>query len=253
MLEVFVVGQIYAFLLIFARIGAGVMVLPGIGESYVSPRSRLLFALMASLVLTPVFQDNFSEVPGSPLTLFVVIITEIVTGLFMGLMSRIMIATMHVAGMIISYQSSLALATIFDNTQGGQTSVIGNYLTLTSVVLFFTLDLHHLMLQGLADSYTLIPPGQFLPFEDFSNHIAGLVQRIFTMGVQIAAPHIVIGLLFYTGAGVLSRLVPSMQVFFVMMPLQILFSFFLLAAIFTDIMFDYTRFVETELIGFLGQ
>ncbi len=251
MLEKFLVGEIFTFFLIFIRVGAGIMVLPGIGEIYVSPRIRLIFALMASLAMTPLLQPMMPAVPGSPLALGILILAETVVGLFIGLTIRIFVAAMHTTGMIISFQSSLAGAMIFDITQSGQSSAIGNMLSMTTFVLLFATDLHHVMLRALFDSYTLFAPGVFPPAADFANFSAALVMKVFSIAVQLASPLIAVGLLVYISAGVLSRLMPTMQVFFVIIPLQLLMNFFVFMAIFSSMMLWYISYFEDTLGGFL--
>src|SRR5690606_14571073 len=105
---------------------------------------------------------------------------------------------------------------------------IGLFLTIMAITALFTTDLHHIMLAAFADSYNLMVPGQFAPVEDMADYMAKMVSGAFIMGVKLAAPMIAMSLLIYLGAGLLSRLMPSMQVFFVLMPLQILLSFFIL-------------------------
>lgn len=252
MLQQFLTENIFAFLLIFTRIGAGMMVMPGIGESYIPARIRLLFALWISVLLVPMFQEYFADPPSSPLALTVLIVAEVLIGLSLGWVARYIIAAIHVAGMIISYQASLSLATLFDAGSNAQTTVIGNFMNISAIALFFMLGLHHLMIKGLVDSYTLFPPGVFPPVEDFANQAARMVSQIFKIGAQLAAPHIVLSLVLYLGAGIMARLMPNMQVFFVIMPLQIGAALFLLMAIWTDMMFSYLAFAETTLQGFLG-
>lgn len=251
LLEHFLVTELFAFLLIFTRIGTGIMTLPGFGEAYVPLRVRLHVAIMISVLLVPVFGDYMPDVPGSPLTLTVYVVAEVLVGLFIGFISRILITTMHFAGSIISYQSSLAMATIFDISQGGQSTVIGNFLTLSAVVLFFVMDLHHIMLSGLADSYSLFRPGEFPVMGDVAQHSMMMLSKTFAIALQLAAPHIVFALLYYLGSGVLARLMPTMHVFFVLMPTQILIAFFLLLAVATTLMVQYTSYVEESLRTFL--
>jgi len=253
LLEAFLVSELFAFLLIFSRVGAGIMLLPGIGEAYVSSRSRLVFALAVALVMVPMFSQFMPPVPSSPLALFVLLLAEILVGLFIGTLARFLISTMHIAGTIIAYQSSLALASIMDISQSGQSTIISNFLMITAIVMFFTLDLHHVMLMGLADSYTLFPPGEFPVVGDMAQHLMELFSRIFMMAVQLAAPHIVFALIFYLSSGVLSRLMPTMHVFFILMPGQIMLAFFLLLAMLTSIMVNYTGFAEETLRAFLEQ
>lgn len=250
-LEQFVVSQIFTFLLIFCRMGSGIMIMPGIGEAYVPPRVRLLFALMVSLLLTPVFEDQMPDVPGSPLSLTVMMIAEILVGVFLGFLARMMISVLHISGTVIAMQSSLAMASLFDATMASQSTVIGNLLTITAVMLFFSMDIHHIMLNGLADSYTLFIPGEFPVIEDMSNHLFQTMESLFTIALQLASPHIVFSLLFYLAAGILSRLMPAMQVFFVFMPAQLMAGIFLLMAIFTSLMVYYTNYVQDTLSAFM--
>ena len=252
MLEQFLVSQVFAFLLIFCRVGGGLMLLPGIAEAYVMPRARLGLALTIALVLTPALGAFMPPVPTSPLTLLALITAECLTGIFIGAISRILISTMHVAGMILAVQSGLASATLFDINQAGQGSAIGNLLGMVAVILLFALDLHHVMIRGLTDSYTLFQPGQFPPVGDFASMAATVMGRSFMVAVQFSAPMLVCGFIVYLAGGVLARLMPTMQVFFVIIPPQILISFFLLMSVLSGAMLWYMRYVEDTLIGFIA-
>lgn len=252
MLEQFLVTELFAFLMVFARLGSAMMLLPGIGESYVSARSRLLLAVMASLVMQPLAAPLMPEIPGSPLQLTVLLFAEITIGVFLGLLSRMLISAMHTAGMIIAFQSGLAAAMMFDPNAGTQGSPFGNLLSLAAVMLLFALNLHHVMIMGVADSYTLFAPGTYPPPGDFAQMAAGIISSIFAIALAFTAPHIVVGLLVYLGAGILSRLMPSMQVFFVIMPAQILASIFILMVTVSAGMLMYMQFFEDMLVGFLA-
>ena len=179
MFEQFLVTELFTFLLIFIRIGSGVMLMPGFGESYVSMRFRLILALMITLAMTPALAHFMPPVPTSPLSLTILILKEVIIGLFFGFMVRILISAMHIVGMIISYQSSLSAATMFDVTQAGQGSGIGNFLSVVVVVLLFATDMHHLILRGLYDSYSLFPVATTLPVGDMAEVISRLVGDIF--------------------------------------------------------------------------
>jgi len=251
-IESFLVAELFAFLIIFVRIGAGMMLLPGIGENYVSPRIRLPLALTVSLVLTPILQNTLPPVPTSPLALTIMVAGEMVVGLFFGFLARFLVAVMHTVGLIISYQSSLAAATMFDVSQATQGSVIGNFLSIIAVLLMFVTNMHHLMLQGLVDSYTIFVPGQMPPLGDMADSITRLVSDVFNVGVKLASPLIAAGLIFYLAAGVLARLMPNMQVFFVIIPIQIQISFWVLMTTLSGMLLWYLDFVEARLTSFLG-
>ncbi|MCI5049081.1 MAG: flagellar biosynthetic protein FliR [Rickettsiales bacterium] len=251
LLETFLIEELFAFLLIFTRVGAGIMTLPGFGENYVFSRFRLHTALAMSVLCVPLLQPYIPPVPTSPFSLLVLIVAEVLVGLFLGMLARLLMTTMHIAGSITAFMSSLSMATVFDPASGGQTTVISNFLTLTVVVLFFMMDMHHIMLNGLVDSYTLFIPGQFPVVGDMSNHAMQLLSKSFMVAVQLASPHIIFALMYYLASGVLVRLMPTMPVFFVLMPIQILTAFFLLLAVLTTYMIHYTSYVEAELRAFL--
>jgi flagellar biosynthetic protein FliR len=103
----------------------------------------------------------------------------------------------------------------------------------------FTTDLHHLLFAAMRDSYLMFKPGQMLPVGDFAQMMVGIVGGAFKVGLQLAAPFVVFGLIFNLGQGVLSRLMPQVQIFFVSMPANIYLGFVLLMLLLTPIMMWY--------------
>ncbi len=253
MLNQFIISQLFAFLLVFCRVGSAIMILPGFGEAYVPARMRLFLALMLSLVLTPVLIKTLPESPANTFGLLSLLGAEILAGLFLGGISRFIIAAIHMAGMIIAYQSSLASALTQDVTQAqAQGTSLGNLLGITSLVLLFSLNLHHVMLRGIADSYTLFLPGHIPDLGVFADHAAQSVNSAFRMAMQMAAPHVIVGLIIYLVSGIISKLMPNIQIFFIIMAPQLIISFFILMASISAIMLWYMEYFKTTLGGFLS-
>lgn len=251
MLSQLLTAEVFAFLLVFCRVGSAIMLLPGFGELYVAPRIRLMLALLMSLLLAPVI-SGLPEAPESLAVLLSLISGEVLTGLFLGGLSRLMLSAVQTAGGIIAYQSSLSSA-LTNNVSGfaGQDTSMGNLLGMTAVVLIFALDLHHIMLKSLADSYTLFTPGQFPLTEDIASYATQVVSRSFRIAMQLSAPHLVVGLTLYLGAGIIARLMPNLQVFFILMPIQLYVSFFVLMATVSAIMLWYMEHLQQSLGAFL--
>jgi len=247
LLDHFLLSQLFAFLLIFTRIGTAIMVFPAFGDTYVSSRVRLLFALALSVLLTPLLQRFIPDMPASPLGLGIMIVSESTIGLAIGLTVRIILSAMHVAGTIIAFQASLSSASLFDPNSGGQTTVVSNFLVLFTTIIFLELDFHHLLMQGLVTSYTLFPAGEPPLMGDISELTTRAAAEAFIMGTQLAAPHIAFGLIFYLGGGIMARLMPQMQVFYVMMSGQIIGAFFLLIAILSTMYYVYMDHVNEAL------
>jgi flagellar biosynthetic protein FliR len=252
MIENLLVSHIFTVLLVFSRVGTVVMLIPGIGEAYVSPVIRLLLALALSVMVSPMLTPYMPPVPGSPLELGVLLSAEVLTGAMIGGITRIMISTMHTTGMIIAAQSSLGAAMMFDINQASQGSSIGNLMSLSAVVLIFVTDMHHILLRGLFQSYDLFTPGIFPPVEDFANYVTQLVGRSFEIAVHLSAPHLLVGLVIYTAGGVMSRLMPTMQVFFIIIPAQLMLSFLVLMVTFTAMMTWFFNHLQTVLGGFVS-
>ncbi len=198
------------------------MLLPGIGEAYVAPRIRLLFALLLTVVIAPLLQDSMPALPASPIRMFVIIGSEIIIGIFIGSVARLMISALATAGTVMSVMGGFGFASLFNPLMPDQGAFTAVFLTLMGVLLIFATDTHHLMLMALVDSYAMFAPGVPPMFEDFSDAIARLVASSFRLGIQVASPFIVVGTIFYLGLGLLARLMPQFQVFFIGLPLQIL-------------------------------
>lgn len=219
-----------AYMLTFARIGTLVMLMPGLGERLVSPRLRLSLALLLALVLFPFTRTLLpGEAAGS--ALIGLLIGEIAVGLVMGLSVRMIVAALQTAGNIVAQELGLAFAMSVDPAMGGQQAAIGNFLNLLGVTLIFSGDLHHLAIAAIRDSYVLLPPGGPPLMGDAVTLAIGSVARGFSLGLRIAAPFIAFGILVNLGLGVLSRLMPQLQVFFLAMPATILAGMVVLVAV----------------------
>lgn len=220
-----------SFMLVFARIGAMVMLLPGFGEVNIPVRVRLGIALALTLIILPLHRNAYQISMTSMAPLLVLMVHEIVIGVVLGATARVTLSALQVAGSVIAQQLGLGFVTSVDPTQGQQGVLIGNFLTILGLTLLFATDMHHLIIAALNQSYVIFAPGELMP----SGDIASLATRAFTeafkIGVQLSAPFIVFGLVFNLGLGVLGRLMPQMQVYFVGVPLSILAGFLILAAI----------------------
>jgi len=224
------------FMLVFARIGAMMMLLPGFGEANVPVRLRLGIALMLTLIMLPLHRAAYYVDLSSMSAVIVLMVHEIIVGVVLGATARFTLAALSVAGSIIAQQVGLGFVTAVDPTQDQQSVIVANFLTILGIALIFATDTHYLVLAALSDSYTLFSPGELMP----SGDIAALATKTFTVafkiGVQLSAPFIIFGLVFNLGLGMLARMMPQMQVYFVGVPLSILAGFLLLGVVLVALM-----------------
>ena len=250
MLESVTISALFSLLLIFCRIGSCIMVLPGFKELYVPVRSRLLFSLAISFLLMPTLRSSLPAFPHSALVLAMLMLGEIIVGIFIGSVTTILVTAMDTLGLIVATQSGLGSALLFDPNQGTQGAIVGNFVGMMIVTLFFITDMHYVLLRGLQESYQIFLPGHIPDTGDMSSVITRIVGQTFEVSLKLAAPQIVIGLLIFLGGGILSRLMPAMQIFFLLMPIQILISFFIITITLSTGMLWYLGFFEDTLTDF---
>jgi flagellar biosynthesis protein FliR len=220
-----------AFMLIFARTGTMVMLLPGLGEQNISARLRLTIALILAAVLLPLHRDAYQIDTSALGPTIALLVEEIFIGAVLGLTARLTISALDVAGSVIAQQLGLGFVTAIDPTQGEQGAILGNFLTMLGITLFFATDMHYLVIAALNDSYSLFAPGEVPASGDIAALVTKTVSGAFRIGIQLSAPFLAFGLLFNLGLGVLSRLMPQMQVFFVALPASILIGFLFLVLV----------------------
>lgn len=237
------------FLLIFARLGALVMLMPALGEQAIPSRIRLAFALMLALVFYPMLSGRLPQGLADDLPrLLVAMVSELLVGLSFGLIARMLLSAAQTAGASIASAVGLGFAQTVDPSMGQQGAIVGSFISLTGMAMIFATDLHHVALAGIADSYTMFPPGEMLPVDDLRDAALTTAAESFRVGVQISAPFMVFGLIFNLGLGVLSKLMPQLQVYFLSMPISIFVGLVLVALLTTTMMGWYLGHVETGLM-----
>ena len=237
-----------AFLLVFARIGTMLMLLPGLGEVMLSRRVRLTMALVLAAVMLPLHRDAYQIDLRQIGPVLLLLGEELLIGALLGMTARLALSALQVTGTIVAQQLGLGFVTAVDPAEHNQQSVlIGNFLTILALALLFATNLHYLVIAALDDSYTLFRPGEVPLTGDMAALVTTTTAGAFRIGVQLSAPFLVFGLLFNLGLGLLSRLMPQMQVFFVGMPLSIMAGLLIFLAVIGAMMGTYLDGFETVL------
>lgn len=233
---------IITLMLVFARAGAIFLIMPGVGDMFVPARIRLFMALSFSFVLAPTASLALRQpieallMPetgeGNPFILMTLLVTEATLGLFIGLIGRFMIGSLNMAGTLIAQNMGLANAFIFNPSLASQGAVVGTFLSMAGISLILISNMHHVIFAALMKSYTLFPPNlptaAPFPTEGLYQAIVMLTAESFAIGLYLAMPFVVVGLLFNVGLGLLSRLMPQIQVFFIATPAQLMLGFIIL-------------------------
>ncbi|MGH7040960.1 MAG: flagellar biosynthetic protein FliR [Acetobacteraceae bacterium] len=219
----------FAFILVLARVGATVMLLPGLGEAEPPPMLRAGLAGGVTLLLLPLVQPLVPPMPAAFVPASAMVLAEVVTGLWLGWLARVLVLALPMAGQIVAYMIGMTNVLEPDSGLGTESTALGQLFSLAAVVGVLASGLWALPVAALAGSFRLIAPGALLPAGDSAAAAAAAVAGGFALALRLAAPFVLAAIVWQVASGVVARLIPRMQVYFLTMPAQILGGLLLLA------------------------
>ncbi len=252
MLDTLLPNEAFGFVLITVRLSIIFLVIPVLGDRSIPTRIRAGFAFMLALIAYPSVQGAFPAVPEGVGQLIMLVFQETLIGAMLGLAVRILMSATHTAGTIIAFQTGLAAAQSFDPSQGTQGALVAAFLNLIAITLILVTDLHHLMIMAIVHSYTNFPVGEAIPFASFATVATRSVADSFMLGFQLSTPFLVYGIVFNVGLGLIGRMIPGFQVFFVGLPMNIAVGFLLFAFLMGSMMTLFLDRFKDLLLGMLG-
>lgn len=244
-------GLLTIYLLVFSRVGAMIMLLPAIGDMGVPPRVRLSLAIAISLVLAPTVAHLYTNVPEAPAAFGLLIAQEATSGVVIGAIARLIMSSLQVAGYLIATQTGLAYAQTVDPTMGVQGAIVGTFFSLMGTVMIFATNMHHLAIGAIEGSYRMLPPGGSFPTGDLAELAIRYTSGAFLMGLELSAPFIVFGFVVTASVGLLARLMPQLQVFFISTPINILAGFLIMMLLIGSLMTMFLNFYGQQMAPLL--
>ena len=215
--------------LLFSRLAAVLMIAPGWGEQAAPPSLRLGLAVLVTATLAPTLIMSAPAMPTSFIMAIPMILSEVLIGIILGLGARIMMSALQVAGATAGLASGLSFAQQVDPIASQTAAIFSGFFSLMGVVLLMAAGLHRVMIEAAADSYKMFPPGAFPPIGDATEFMIEAVSSAFRLGIQIAAPVLIFSLVFNVALGLVSRLIPQVQVFMTAMPLSVMLGLAMIA------------------------
>ncbi len=219
----------FAFMLVLCRCGAAVMLLPGLGEEEPPAIVRAGLAIGLAVLLVPGLAPVMPHAPESFLRLAGMVMAELLAGGVLGWLARLLALALPVLGQVISLTTGLSSVLQQDPTLGAQSAVVGRLFNLMAPVLILSSGLYAWPLGALARSYVVFPAGGALPAGDLAQVAVHAVSASFSLALSLAAPFVLVSLVWQVAVGLLARLVPQIQVYFVALPGQVLGGLLLLA------------------------
>ena len=216
-------------LLIFLRIGALIFIAPVFNHNAIPNFAKLLLTFAIAYIVYFTVPDTVEYTADSGIVLLAFLgFKEVLTGLIIGFVLTFIFHAVNYAGMLIGFDMGLSMAQAFDPNTEAESNVVGQILVLFAVVIFILINGHHYIVRAIAASFKIIPLGFYTINESVLTLITKYSATIFVIGIKIASPLMVSFFLVHLAAGIISRVIPSMNVFFVLFPLKLGLGFLLL-------------------------
>lgn len=248
-------SDFHHFFFVFARFFGLVMGMPFLSQVEISTRFRGIACFALTFAFDPLVPDDYFGTNATATWALCRFLGEFLIGFFLGLIARFAIAAVELAGHFISYSSGLSSATIFNPSQANQGSVISLFLTLAATTSFLVLDGHHYLFKNVMTTYTILTPNWFSLesplLNDFSKGIINLTDLMFKAGLQLSIPFLIVNSILQFALGVLGKLVPQIQVFFLGISLQVLLCWFVLLVSLGAMLFFYEK-LNTSTYAIMG-
>ncbi|MSP00095.1 MAG: type III secretion protein [Acetobacteraceae bacterium] len=226
-----ILDHAFGLLLVLARIGATFALMPGLGEATVPMVVKAGMILTLTVLLLPVIEPALPPRPVTELALALLVLTEMANGLWFGWLARVLTASLPMAGQLIADYTGLSNVLLPSPELGAQTSVVARLYEVAVPALILSSGLYMLPLSALVGFYGLIPPGTLAWVPDSTETTVAVVAGSFLLALRLAAPFLLAAVAWNVAIGLIARLVPRLQVFFVALPGQIGLGLLLLAVL----------------------
>ncbi len=223
------IEQFQTFLVVTSRVAGFIGAIPVLLSAQSPGRIKTALVFTISLTLFPLMAEYVPQVNFSPVPFLMLIIAELLLGLLLALVARLIFTAVEFGATVIGYQMGFAAANVFDPQSERQVALISQFQNVFAILIFLAIDGHHLFLRLAVKSYEYLPPGQFnfsgaaIPF------LMEQASHMFMLGVQFSAPVLAVLLLSGLILGIMARVFPQLNVFLLSFPINIGTAFLVIA------------------------
>ncbi|MBW2186080.1 MAG: flagellar biosynthetic protein FliR [Deltaproteobacteria bacterium] len=223
------VDKIQLALICLARVAAIFGSMPIFGSSQVPARAKTILALLLTVLILPAVESTLPQSSFTPLSLGLLVANEALLGIMMGFIARLIFTAVEFGGTIVGYQMGFAAANVYDPQNQRQVSLLSQFQNVIAILIFLALDVHHIFIRVMVDSYYLLPPGLL----DFSTgavpFVMELTSHMFVLAIRFSAPILAVLLLSGLVLGILSRVFPQLNAFMLSFPINIGLAFIIMS------------------------
>ena len=223
----FTLPQLQLWLLVFVRFLTLLSVLPFFSYTSIDARFRVFLAIaMASILVKLIPYPAIFPVEFTVLMFYVAV--EVFLGLCIGMFAGFFVEIVKFAGHQVSHMMGLSMASTVDPTTSENSEVMSELFHIVAILLILAINGHHFFIRIMFDTFFLIPVTELNYEHELVNQMVGIVTNIFTLGVRIAAPVVIIVFFIRIIVGIMNRLVQEADVFSVLLIVNLLVGFYIL-------------------------
>jgi flagellar biosynthetic protein FliR len=212
------------FLLMLVRVGTILMLLPGMNGRTAPTPVKVAFAVLLTIVLTPFTPRGDAELSQAG-TFIVAVGQEFLVGLLMGFGVALILGAIEIASSLITIQMGLNLGPTFNPAFNMSGAPLDTLYMIIATLIFFGVNAHHTIILALQKSFVTLPVGTAGVSSGGADTIIDLASGMLVNALRIGLPVAGTLLLADLAMGLLSRMVPQMNVFFVGLPAKIMVGF----------------------------
>ncbi|MDZ7772894.1 MAG: flagellar biosynthetic protein FliR [Balneolaceae bacterium] len=228
--------------LIFVRVAGVVGTAPFFSNGSIPMRVKLFFAMALTVMLYPVVPVQSTGIPVDATTIEVVvlIVKELLVGAAMGLAGQLIFAGLQMGGELMSVNVGLSFASVVDPVNQSQGSIVAQLFGLLGVLVFVGVGGDEYYIRALAHSFTVVPVGEGMVTQAAPVFIE-MATYLFVVGVQMAAPFIIVLFLMDLSLAIFARIMPQANIFFIALPLKLGIGMLLLILVlpYTPVAFEH--------------
>ncbi len=221
-MDVILTSQIIIFILIMARIGTALTLMPLFGNRNAPARYKIAFTAILSLIFLLTNHYVLTIDTSNLLIIAAAIFSEILNGLVIGFVVVAMMNAIYIAGHMIDLNMGFGMAKVISPGTTGQIAVTSNLYYMLTTILFFITNTHHLMIRAFAISLDTTKLGTMAITRLHSVGIVEIMRETFVIGFQLAMPIVLTILIGNIILGLLSKAMPGLNVFMVGMPFKVM-------------------------------
>jgi flagellar biosynthesis protein FliR len=242
-----ILDNAFGLVLVLARVGATLALLPGLGESTIPAVVKAGMVLTLSILLLPIIDPTLPPRPDSEVALGLMVVIELANGLWFGWLVRILTTSLPLAGQFIADFAGLANVLQPNPELGPQTTAISRLYDIAVPTMILSTGLYTLLISAMTGFYRLVPPGSAAWITDGAATTVTVVAESFNLALRLSAPFILAAVAWHVAIGLIARLVPRLQIFFVALPGQIGLGMLLLAAVAAPLLAAWSEAIRSGL------